>query len=288
MLKVAVICLCYNHENYVQETLDSVLAQTYRNWELIVVDDASNDNSKQQIEQFISAHPDSRISTLFLNENMGNCRAFNKALALTEAEYIIDLAADDILLPERLELGLANMEKSPEVAINFSNANYIDESGKLLHSHYPIDQWGKSTIPVPEGIVFRNIIERYFICSPTMMYRAIFLKKAGGYDENLAYEDFDIKIRLSRVYPFSYTDKILVRKRILNTAMSQKQYKKGNFQLYSTLIICRKIFCMIRGKAEKYALLKRLAFEAKQALIFRRLFLFLKFSSLWFKTLLMK
>ncbi len=288
MPKVAVICLCYNHAAYVQESLKSVLKQTFKNWELIIVDDASVDKSVEQIEQFVLINPEIQIQTIYNQENIGNCRSFNKALALTDAEYIIDLAADDILFPNRLTIGVANMEASPEVAINFSNATYINPEGRDLHNHYPVDESGKSTVLVPEGKVFENIIKNYFICSPTMMYRASYLKQIGGYDENLAYEDFDLKIQLSRIYPFSYSDQILVKKRILKSAMSQNQYRKGNKQLDSTFIISEKIFNLIKNKEEKNALLQRLSFEAKQALIFRRLFLFFKFSSLWFKTLLIK
>lgn len=284
MPKVAVICLCYNHEAYVKETLESVVQQTYKDWELIIVDDASEDNSTEEIAEFIHEHSSYPIRSIFNKQNSGNCKAFNKALALTDANYIIDLAADDILLPERLAEGIKNMEKTPEVAINFSNASYINASGNFLNVHYAVNGMGEAIEQVPSGNVFEDVIRRYFICSPTMMYRGSYLRKAGGYDENLAYEDFDLKIRLARFYPFSYTDKILVQKRVLPTSMSQTQYRRGNKQLNSTYIICKKIYSLVQNKEEKLALLSRIAYEAKQALLFMRMALFVKFSSLWVKT----
>lgn len=288
MPKIAIICLCYNHEAYVTEALQSVLDQTSTNWELIVVDDASNDESVKKIEAFVHKNLITPIQTIYLEENVGNCKAFNKALALTKADYIIDLAADDVLLPERVALAIEAMDNSKDIALNFSNAYYISENGETLKPHYPINQSGQTRIPIPQGDVFTEIIKRYFICSPTMVYRASYLKKLGGYDESLAYEDFDIKIRLARDHPFSYTDKILVKKRVLKSAMSQKQYKKGNLQLASTLKICHKIYLLIENKTEKKALLKRIAYEAKQSFLFGRVHLLLNFSSLWVKTFLKK
>jgi len=286
-VKVAVICLCYNHEKYVQEAMESVLFQTYIT-ELIIVDDASTDNSVEKINECISLHSDKEIKSLFLKENIGNCKAFNQALKMTEADYIIDLAADDVLLPNRVAEGVRNMEANLQIAINFTNALYIDKAGKELKSHFKVGQDGKTVELVPDGNLFHHILERYFVCSPSMMYRASYLNEIGGYDEGLAYEDFDIMLRLSRNHPFSYTDEILVKKRVLPTSMSKKQYKKGNQQLISTLRVVEKAYGMIRNKEEKRALLKRIIYESKQAFINKRFLLFLAFTNLCFKTILQK
>lgn len=285
--KAAVICLCHNQEQYVEDAMSSVLQQTYPT-ELVVVDDASSDNSVKVIQQFIDSHPDENIKTLFFKENLGNCRAFNAALELTEADYIIDLASDDVLMPERVELGVEDLDSNCHSAINFTNANYINEEGHFLSTHYPVNEMGCSTIKVPTGLVFKNILERYYICSPTMMYRASFLRSIGGYDETLAYEDFDVMIRLSRKHPFSFTDKVLVKKRILPTSMSKKQYKKESKQLLSTLKICYKAYHMLQTKSDKKALIKRLIYEGKQAFLHKRFLLFFAFITLEFKTILRK
>ncbi|HET8860916.1 glycosyltransferase [Marivirga sp.] len=285
--KVTVICLCYNHEKFVEEAMKSVLNQTFPT-ELIVVDDASTDNSISIIKTFKNKYSERNIKTLFLEKNIGNCKAFNSALKLTDADYIIDLAADDILLPKRVEEGSKNMNANSEVALNFTNANYIDETGEFIKNHYEINEKGESKVHVPQGEVFHHILERYFICPPTLMYRASILKKLGGYDEELAYEDFDIMLRLSRDFPFSYTDKILVEKRKLPSSLSANQYKRGNRQLSSTLKICHKAYQLILGKREKKAFLKRISYEAKQAFIHKRLLLFASFIKLGFKSILLK
>jgi glycosyltransferase involved in cell wall biosynthesis len=285
--KAAVICLCHNHEKFVLEAMESVLKQSVPT-ELIIVDDASSDNSVEVIKNYLADHPEEAIQSLFLRENVGNCKAFNAGLKLTSADFVIDLAADDILLDERVAEGVKSLGSAPTVAINFTNANYIDEAGQFIKHHYQIDDKGKSVEAVPQGDVFQQILKRYFICSPSMMYRASFLQEIGGYDEALAYEDFDIMIRLSRDYPFSYTDKVLVEKRVLKSSMSTKQYKKGNSQLKSTLVICEKAFLLLKEQSEKKALLKRISFEAKQAFIHKRFLLLLSFISLGIKTIFKK
>lgn len=284
-VSAAVICLCYNHGKYVQQALESVLAQNFPT-ELIVVDDFSSDNSVEQIKAFLGQHPEHSIKTLFLPENVGNCRAFNQALKMTAADYVIDLAADDVLLPDRVKEGVHTMESQPEVAINFTNAEYIDTESKVLSVHYKLDSAGNVLDNVPQGDVFAHILERYYICSPTMMYRSSFLREIGGYDEELAYEDFDVMVRLSKNHLFSFTYKILVQKRILKTAMSAKQYKKGNQQLRSTLKICHKAYELIENKREKKALLKRILYEGKQAFIHKRIFLCMAFINLGVQTIL--
>src|SRR5688572_16900954 len=101
---VSVVCLCYNHAAFVKEAVQSVMGQTYPNIELILVDDASRDNSAAVIEELQRQYPS--IKVILLKNNVGNCKAFNQALAESKGAYIIDLAADDILMPDRIKQGV--------------------------------------------------------------------------------------------------------------------------------------------------------------------------------------
>src|SRR5258705_6164145 len=101
---VSVICLCYNHARFVSEAIGSVQRQTYSRIQLVVVDDASADKSAQVIRESIRNCPE--IIFLSLPQNLGNCRAFNKGLAVSTGSFIIDLAADDVLMPYRVQAGL--------------------------------------------------------------------------------------------------------------------------------------------------------------------------------------
>ena len=194
---VSVICLCYNHVKYVKEALNSVIRQSYNHIELIIVDDGSIDGSQREIEKWLENHP--TIPFVNLQQNIGNTRAFNLGLKLAKGEYVIDLAADDILVLNRIEkqVDFFAIQKS-EVGVVYTDAIYVDESGEALGDHFQGDM-----IPY-EGDVYHKLIDTYFIPPPTMMMRMSVLKELNGYDEMLVYEDFDFWIRSSRNWEYAY------------------------------------------------------------------------------------
>ena len=122
---VSIVCLCYNHAAYVEEALKSVFGQTYPNLQVIIVDDASTDNSIEVIRRTLTQHP--HIQLLALPQNMGNCKAFNQGLRLATGEYIVDFATDDVMLPERIEKQLQLFSQlDSSYGVVFTDANYID------------------------------------------------------------------------------------------------------------------------------------------------------------------
>lgn len=258
MQLVTVICLCHNHKAFVVEALQSVLQQTHAQVQLIVVDDASTDGSKVVIANFVSQQ--SNIEYIDLPENVGSCKAFNIALKKAKGDFIIDLAADDVLLPERIQEGLACFEKNgPEYGLQFSDALLIQADGKSsgLHS----DKFPHTSIP--QGDIYKDLIERYFICSPTMMFRKELIDALGGYDEQLSYEDFDLWIRSARRWKYCYIPKALIKRRILPGSLSAKQFSIRSSHQHSTYIICRKIMYLNRTRAEQQALNKRIRYEMR-------------------------
>lgn len=259
--QVTVICVCYNHARFVTEALDSVINQTYPNIELIVIDDGSEDGSGKVIKKWMIHHPD---ATMILNgKNIGYCKTFNKAFALAKGEFIIDLSADDMLLPNRIEEGVNLLTKAGlDYGVAFSDAQYVDEQGQSLRLHserFPTEH-------VPVGDIYKDLIEHYFICSPTMMVRKSVLDSLNGYDESLAFEDFDLWIRASRNYKFIYSPRVLVKKRIVSSSMSAKQFDRSNPQRWSTLEICKKIAGLNRTKEEHEALKRRIWYELRISL----------------------
>src|SRR6478736_6920312 len=132
---VSVICLCYNHERFLEAALDSVLNQTYSNLEIIVIDDLSTDNSRNLLETYAQKHP--QIKYLPNETNLGNCAGFNRGYQLSKGEYIIDFATDDILMPTRIAEQVAVFEKlSPEYGILFTDAELINEAGNHVGYFY--------------------------------------------------------------------------------------------------------------------------------------------------------
>jgi glycosyltransferase involved in cell wall biosynthesis len=276
--RVTVICLCYNQGRFVSESIHSVLSQTHPNTELIVVDDASTDNSVAIIRECISSYP--QIKFLPLSENLGNCKAFNRALRLSEGKYIIDLAADDVLLPDRLSKGIQALTNAGEnFGVHFSDADWISEDGRALYRHS--ERFPHATIP--EGDIYKDLIQRFFICSPTMMFRRNVIESLGGYDESLAYEDFDFWIRSSRKFFYCYTPEVLVKKRVVRNSMSDKQFKTFSPQLESTYRVCQKIMALNRSRDEQRALAKRTLYEIRVCLRLLRFPLVLKYVRLYFE-----
>ncbi len=262
---VTVVCLCYNQAAFVQEAINSVLEQTYPNIQLIVVDDGSTDTSVEVIQAHLAKHPE--VQFLNLQKNIGNCRAFNRALPFVKGTYLIDLAADDVLLPERIQKQVEVFEKSgTEYAIIFSDASYIDEQSRVLANHYPRNAQGQLTRPVPQGDVYQALLGPFYLLSCTTMYRTQVIRELGGYDEQLSYEDFDILTRIARKYKFAYIDEILTLKRKVKGSLSTQFYKqRKNELLESTLQICYKIKEMNRTAAEDKALAFTVKYHMRQA-----------------------
>jgi glycosyltransferase involved in cell wall biosynthesis len=204
----------------VEESLFSVINQTYQALELIVVDDASTDHSSSVIQEFVQEYP--HIQVIINEHNLGNCRSFNKALAFAQGKYIIDLAADDVLLDTRIEKQVNKFEAlDASYGVIFTNAMYVNELSQVISFHYPVDRQGHARQRVPAGYVYESILRGYFICTPTMIMRKSLLEELGGYDENLGYEDFDLWIRSARNYKYYYLDEVLTLKERLGVRYLQ-------------------------------------------------------------------
>lgn len=256
---VSVICLCYNQVRFVKEALDSVVNQTYDEIELIIVDDGSTDGSQSAINNWIAEHDD--VPFIHLKENEGSTRAFNRGLALASGKYVIDLATDDILLQNRVAEQVKYFEKlDDQVGVIYGDAQYVDESGHQLDRHF-----ANKRLTASEGDVYEKLIDTYFIPTPTMMIRKKVLDELGGYDESLAYEDFDFWIRSARNWRYAYQPKVLTYVRKSRSSLSSGWYLKGDAQLHSTYLICEKIKKINKTKSENEALVRRLQFELRQS-----------------------
>ncbi|MBD2165749.1 glycosyltransferase family 2 protein [Calothrix membranacea FACHB-236] len=130
MKKVSVIIPVYGVENFIASTLQSVLEQTYTNLEILIIDDASSDQSIEICQQFT----DARIRIIH-QENRGLAGARNTGIRHAQGDYLAFLDGDDLWLPEKLEKHIAHLETSPEVGVSFSRSAFIDADGKPLGSY---------------------------------------------------------------------------------------------------------------------------------------------------------
>jgi len=265
---VSVICISYNHERFVYKALSSLRNQQYSNIEVIIADDCSTDQTQQEIQRFIIEHPNLNWTILFNPENQGNCKTFNDALRYTSGKYIMDFAADDLLYTQCIEKLVERFEQlSESYGVVFSNVDLVDVNDQFKAKHYMTHTNGKAIKKIPKGDVYRKLVKRYFISPVGMMTKRSVLMQLGGYDETLAYEDFDFWIRSSRVYHYAYVDECLVAKRITPKSLSTRFRRRGNQRMFeSTARICQKIAWLNRTKIEDGALVHRITYEIRQSI----------------------
>jgi glycosyltransferase involved in cell wall biosynthesis len=264
--KVSVICLSYNHERFLVEALDSVYNQSYGNIEIIIVDDASKDSSQQVIENWLIGK--SSIKYFPLQSNVGNCKAFNIGYAHATGDYVIDFATDDVMLSGRIEKQVLFFETlDATYGVVFTDSVYIDEDGKFLRNHFEYLFRKKLLDAIPQGDVYCRVIDTYFISSPTMMVRKSVMDALGGYDESLAYEDFDFWVRSARNYKYAYLPEQLTKVRKVRNSLSTQLYTKQDTQVLSTLAVCKKIKLQNRNLLENIALINRVKYEYRQCVI---------------------
>jgi len=256
---VSIIALCYNHAPFVLASLNSVICQDYPHIQLIIVDDASTDQSVSIIQQFIREKCPSAQS-IFLEKNKGNCFAFNQGFQLAKGNYIVDLATDDLFLKDRIRKQVLFFEKQAQkVGVIFSDVYLINEIGKILGNFYK----NKNPQTIPQGNVYKQLLQPTFICSPSQMIRREVLEELGGYDQNLSYEDFDFWVRSSRKWEYAFQNEILTKKRLLENSHGQTFYKKNNPHLASTLQVCQKAFAQNQHESENKALAVSVRYHLK-------------------------
>jgi glycosyltransferase involved in cell wall biosynthesis len=215
---VTAIVLCYNHSRFVTEALDGVRAQTYANIQLLVIDDCSTDDSVQVIERWIAANS---VDCTFVRheKNMGLCRSLNEAVSLSRGDYIELVAADDVWLPHKTATQVGMLEKLPRTTgVAYTDALQIDEAGNVLPKRFIEDHRRSLTHP-PEGNIHEILWRGNFIPAMSALVRTEVYKTIGGYDETLAYEDWDFWLRVSRKYEFAFSPEISAKYRVLATSM---------------------------------------------------------------------
>ncbi|GAA3926899.1 glycosyltransferase [Hymenobacter algoricola] len=261
---VTIVALCYNHARFVREALDSIRAQTYPNLEVWLVDDASTDGSVAILREYAAANP--AWHTLLLPANVGNCAAFNQAFRRARGEFFIDFATDDVLLPTRVAEQVAAFQQlDASYGVVFTDAELIDETSRHVRYHYRRPAPGQLHPRPASGHVFAEVLRRYFISTPTMLMRRSTLAHLGGYDETLAYEDFDFWVRAARDFQFHFLDAVTTRKRLHPGAMSRRGYRPHDPFLASTITVCRKALALCRTAEERAALAVRLRWELRLA-----------------------
>ena len=198
----------YNSQAFIIETLESIKFQTYRNIQLIIVDDCSTDKSLEIVKNWLQVNSQIfKIVTLIRNdENMGisySCKMMEKK---AEGVFFSLLGADDLLKPNKIDIQVQYLIKNPHVALVYSNTLLIDNQGILMQNDYfKVQCFSCINDNIgPSGFVFDKLIVEDFIPVSSVLVRKNILDSVGGFDETLFVEDWDLWLRICKKYPIHY------------------------------------------------------------------------------------
>jgi len=243
--KVSVIIGAYNCGEFIKKTVYSVIKQTFEDWELIVVDDCSKDDTCKKVESI----KDKRIRIIKLDDNSGRPAVpRNKGIEASRGEFVTFLDHDDIWPSNKLELQLSAFYKHPEVGLVYGKVICFDDK---THTNHFFPKRGYS------GNIFKKLLKGNFIgCSTVMVNRNVF-EKVGLFNENMeliAVEDYELWLRIAYYYKAIFINKPLLMYRIYPKSLWAK---KTNLVLAERIITAlRSVFHIlnISEKQKKYSL----------------------------------
>lgn len=232
--KVTIIIPSYNHAKFIAEAIQSALDQTYQDFEILICDDASKDDSVSIIKQF----ENKRISLVVNEKNLGACVTVNSLIQKSKGDYIALLNSDDIWLPNKLEIQVAFLETHKNYNVLFSDAIIIKENGEDFNDqeHFYTNMFAQPNRTREEWL--RSF---YFngncLCHPSMLIRKTVYDEIGLYNPLMAsLPDFEMWVRICLKYNIHVLPDKLVKFRILDdeqnaSANNIANIVRGNFEL---------------------------------------------------------
>ena len=224
---VSVLMPVYNTERYVGQAVESILSQSFKDFEFIILDDGSTDSSLKILKKYAAQDPRIRLIS---RENRGVIRARNDLLAQATGEFIAIMDADDVSFPERLALQVEFLKANLDVVCLGGAHEVIDEDGRLL-----------TRLPLPEQdqeIQELALAGHGSICNPCAMIRRLSLVEIGGYDETLlCAEDLDVWLKLGEIGKLANLKPTILKYRLLKSSISQQH---GVLQRQAAREICQR------------------------------------------------
>ncbi len=218
---VSIITPSYNSEQFIRQTIDSVLLQTYENWELIIIDDCSPDNSNKIIEEYIQRCE--KIKLILLDSNSGPAIARNKGIEQAKGRYIAFLDSDDIWMPEKLSKQLTFMQKY-NISLSYTSYSHIEEeSGKIIQYVHAFNK-----------VNYSELLKKNIIGCFTAIYDTEKLGKVYMPDIRKR-QDYALWLALLKKVPYAYgLDEMLGHYRVRSNSVSSNKIlsSKYNWKLY--------------------------------------------------------
>ena len=216
--KVAVLMSVYNGEKYLHESIDSILTQTFKDFEFLIINDGSTDKT----DQILNGYNDPRIKIINNGKNIGLTKSLNKGLKLAKGEYIARMDADDISMPGRLERELEFLDKNPAVGLVGTYYLMINRKGNVLHTMKRLTE----SMELKEKLLRSNQF-----CHGSVMFRAECIKNLGSYREELV-QDYDLWLRISEKYEVANISEFLYKWRLdINSISVTKKFLQDKYAL---------------------------------------------------------
>lgn len=244
--KVSVIIPCYNYGRYLAGCVNSVLSQSFQDFEIIIINDASTDNTAQVANSFT----DPRIRVVHHEQNRGPVFTFNEGLSLARGEYLHMISADDTMLPQNLSYKVDVLNHYPTVGLVYSNAEVIDEYSSVLG----ILNRSAGSDQTYVGNRFREMLYGNLVVGSVDMWRRAALDKVGRFDPAMKFgEDWELKIRIARYFDFAYIDRVLARYRRHGSSLSKFFREDLDADLQSVRQVLEKVFATFPLAQEGYS-----------------------------------
>jgi glycosyltransferase involved in cell wall biosynthesis len=210
---VSVLYPAFNDESYLAENIESIINQTYRNWELIIVNDASTDATPEILKRYQSAYPEQIKVIEQAHQNRFD--AWDSLYAAAAGKYLCAIGADDVLLPEMLTRQVRLLEAQPTLAFSHSGIYRIDGEGRLINSQ-PVED-----PPTKRQLI--RLLESNYVWTPTVVMRKEAIEESGGWMRRkfLYAQDYDLWLRLLKGRVHGSIDEPLVKYRIHSWGLTQ-------------------------------------------------------------------
>ena len=188
MPEVSIVMAVFNGSRTICKAIDSIVGQTYTDWELVIVNDASTDNTLEIVNSYIGKHDN--ICCITNDSNLGLARSLNRGIAVAQGRYVARMDDDDVCRPTRLQEQVEFLRNNPKVDVLGTAALLLREDGTRI---------GEYRMPETHEEVWRALPKKNPFLHPSVMMKKTFLDATGGYDESLRRkEDYDLWARGSK------------------------------------------------------------------------------------------
>lgn len=231
---VSVLIPAYNHENYIQETIESIINQTYPNIELIILDDGSKDKTLEKITELKPKCENRFVKIHFeTKQNEGTCITLNKLLKLSSGEFVYIIASDDLAKPQAIEKEVKFLQDNPDYALAVGDNEYVDSMGKQIFrtqkaftsniknaKYKTVKEFLSSKLKIDflsdDFGSYKTLYKENYIPNGYLIRKNIF-ETIGNFTKNAPLEDFWLMLQISKYKKMKYIDEILFSYRIHDT-----------------------------------------------------------------------